>query len=80
MKWNIMYNRINLSQEFINRLDAKSYMEIGVFNGYSFLNIKCRSKLGIDPCFLIKPKEKFKAYFKNPTNKFNNYKCGINHN
>ncbi|MBC8311533.1 MAG: class I SAM-dependent methyltransferase [Candidatus Marinimicrobia bacterium] len=68
-----MFNRINLIQRFIDRLDAKSYMEIGVFNGYSFLNIKCKRKLGIDPKFLIKSKEKFKAYFKNPSNFLNEY-------
>jgi len=48
-------------------------MEIGVFNGYSFLNIKCKRKLGIDPCFKIRRSNKIKSFLKDPRNLFNKY-------
>jgi len=68
-----MFNRVDLIQLIINKINAKTYLEIGVFNGYSFLNIKCSKKLGIDPDFKIKTGTKLKSYFKNYTNINNKY-------
>ena len=48
-------------------------MEIGVFNGYSFLKTICKNKIGIDPCFKIKIIKKIYSYFTNITNINNKY-------
>lgn len=42
-------NRIEIIQSFINKLNAKSYLEIGVQGGSCFTAIKCERKVGVDP-------------------------------
>ena len=63
-----MFNRIDLIQKMINKLNAKIYLEIGVFNGFSFLNVKCQKKIGVDPIFKINTTKKIESFFNNLTN------------
>lgn len=41
-------SRIDIIQWFIDFLDAKTYLEIGVRYGESFLPIRCENKIGVD--------------------------------
>ena len=68
-----MFDRVSLIQMSIKKMGAKVYLEIGVFNGYSFLKTICKNKIGIDPCFKIKLKLKLYSYFTNITNINNKY-------
>ena len=68
-----MFNRIDLIQKMINKLNAKIYLEIGVFNGFSFLNVKCQKKIGVDPIIKINNPKKIKSFFNNLTNINNEY-------
>lgn len=73
MKKDKIINRINILQNIIDRKKAKTYLEIGVRSGDAFLKIKATRKLGVDPNFVISPIKKFRYYFKNPYNVFNEY-------
>lgn len=42
-------NRVDVINLLIEKNNYKSYLEIGVQNGYSFNNVKCEMKIGIDP-------------------------------
>ena len=68
-----MFDRVSLIQIVIKKIEAKVYLEIGVFNGYSFLKTICKNKIGIDPCFKIKKIKKIYSYFTNITNINNKY-------
>ncbi len=56
----IVYSRIDLINTFVAKLGAQVYLEIGVQAGASFLEVECRRKIGVDPCFKIKPRKKIK--------------------
>jgi len=45
-----MISRIDLIQKIITAKKAKTYLEIGIFNGECFVPIKCETKLGVDVC------------------------------
>jgi hypothetical protein len=45
--------KIFLIQELINKYHYKTYLEIGVFQGEVFFNIKCKNKIAVDPTFLF---------------------------
>lgn len=47
-------NRLNIIQHLINKINAKSYLEIGIYDGYVFNNIVCDYKVGVDPDFSSK--------------------------
>ena len=51
-------NRIELIQAIIKKKNATRYLEIGVFKGYSFLQIKCKNKIGVDPCIRLSKKKR----------------------
>ena len=68
-----MFDRVNLIQMVITIIGAKVYLEIGVFNGYTFLKTICKNKIGVDPCFKIKIEQKLCSYFTNITNINNKY-------
>ena len=68
-----IFNRVNLIQQMVDKVAAKVYLEIGVFNGYSFLNTKCDQKIAVDPSFQISLGKKLKYLFKNKTNLKNKY-------
>jgi hypothetical protein len=44
-------NRLVLIQKLIDKIDAQSYVEIGLGEGDVFTNIKCPKKYGVDPQF-----------------------------
>ena len=43
----VMFDRVSLIQIVIKKIEAKVYLEIGVFKGYSFLKTICKNKIGI---------------------------------
>lgn len=53
------------------RKSKVNYLEIGVQTGLCFFKIQANKKLAVDPDFIIKLKNKIKAYIKNFSN-FNN--------
>lgn len=66
-------NRIQILQKIINENNFKRYLEIGTFRGDSFLPLKCKKKIAVDPDFQISTKNKLKWIFKNHCNIFNSY-------
>lgn len=66
-------SRVEVVQKIIDNKKAKTYLEIGVLAGDAFLRIKIKNKWGVDPHFTIEPFKKFRYYFKNPFNIFNEY-------
>jgi SAM-dependent methyltransferase len=42
-------NRTDIIQLLINKISAKSYLEIGVSGGENFQKIRCENKVGVDP-------------------------------
>jgi hypothetical protein len=42
-------NRTEIINRLIKKIDAKTYLEIGVWNGVNFSNIQCNYKIGVDP-------------------------------
>jgi hypothetical protein len=66
------YNMIQQCIDVIKKRKSKvNYLEIGVQTGFCFFKIKANKKLAVDPDFIIKTKNKVKAYIKNLSN-FNN--------
>lgn len=66
------YDMIQACIDVIKKRKSKvNYLEIGVQTGYCFFKIKADHKLAVDPDFIIKLKNKIKAYIKNFSN-FNN--------
>jgi hypothetical protein len=61
-------NRTTIIQEIINKLNAKIYMEIGVFSGSNFLNIKAPIRIAVDPEILISKSQKIIESLKNKYN------------
>ena len=49
-----MINRIDLIQKMINAKRAKTYLEIGIFNGACFVPIESETKIGVDICPPVK--------------------------
>jgi len=68
-----MLDRVQVIQAIINRIGAKTYLEVGVEGGHTFLKINVRKKIGVDPDFKIGRKKQIKHIFKNPSNIFNMY-------
>lgn len=68
----IMKDRTRIIQEIVNHNQANIYLEIGIDWGFSYLDILCPKKIGVDPRIRIKKSKKFYSYFKNPSNIFNN--------
>ena len=66
-------NRIELIQAIIKKKNATRYLEIGVFKGYSFLQIKCKNKIGVDPCIRLSKKKKIYSLLDNMSNINNQY-------
>ncbi len=48
-----IFNRTTTIQRLINAKKAKTYLEIGVLNGFNFLQIQAPRKIAIDPLFKI---------------------------
>jgi hypothetical protein len=66
-------NRLDIIQIVINRLKAKTFLEIGIKKGKVFLKVKARKKMGIDPIIKINRKRKIVSYLINYNNIFNEY-------
>lgn len=66
-------NRIQYLQKLVDENNFKSYLEIGTFQGESFLPIKCETKIAVDPDFQISKKNKLRWIWKNPVNLRNRY-------
>lgn len=66
-------NRHILLQELVSTNDYTSYCEIGTFQGCSFLPLRCKVKLAVDPEFKIPKIKKLMWLFKNPYNIRNKY-------
>lgn len=66
-------HRTEVIQKLIDVNHFEKYLEIGVHMGFSFLPIKCKTKVGVDPKFKIKSRDKIKWLFKNPLNLNNKY-------
>ncbi|MFQ5952100.1 MAG: hypothetical protein ACE5JK_01685 [Candidatus Omnitrophota bacterium] len=60
-------------QEIIDKKRAKTYLEIGIYTGKCFLDIKAPKKIAIDPKLIISGRKKIRYCFKNRTNIFNEY-------
>lgn len=73
MKKNIFSHRRTLLPYLVKKLKAKSYLEIGVKGGKTFLPIKVRKKYAVDPDFKIKKEYKKKQILAYPFNYFAKY-------
>ncbi|GDX52855.1 hypothetical protein LBMAG27_19020 [Bacteroidota bacterium] len=66
-------NRLEVIQLLINHTKAKNYLEIGVFDGRTFLEVKAKRKHAVDPSMKISNRYKFHSIrydFKNLMNKY----------
>lgn len=61
-------NRVNINQYLIDKYDYRNYLEIGTFKGESFLPIRCRRKIAVDPVFKISFIKRIKWFLRNPDN------------
>ena len=61
-------NRLEVIQKIINKIKAKSYLEIGVDKGHTFFWVKARKKVAVDPHFSFKLKHRVHKSLKNYTN------------
>lgn len=65
--------RQQLLQDIVEKNEVKNYLEIGTFCGDSFLPLKCRNKIAVDPKFKIPRKKKLSWLLRNPYNINNTY-------
>ena len=61
-------NKIDIIQTIIDKRNARKYLEIGVHKGHTFLRIKARHKIAVDPYYLISFRKKISWSFKNISN------------
>ena len=61
-------NRIDLIQRLFTKVNFQTFLEIGTRSGSSFLPIRARYKIAIDPEFKIPWEKKAKWYIQNPNN------------
>lgn len=75
LKYKIKYSKVRviILQQIITQKKAKTYLEIGVDDGSTFLQIKAPQKIAVDPTFKITTKRKFFFHLKNPKNLLNKY-------
>lgn len=80
MENKIFQHRRNLLPFLAKKLVAKTYLEIGVKGGKTFLPIRVRKKIAVDPKFTIKKDYKTKQIWKYPLNYFAQYfECTSDH-
>lgn len=58
-------NKTIIIQEIVKKLKAKTYLEIGVFKGENFLQIRTPIRIAIDPCLIITKTQKLIEALKN---------------
>ena len=61
-------NRLKVIQNIINKIGAQTYLEIGAKSGGTFLPIKARHKIAVDPVFDLSIRRKIKWILRNPYN------------
>ena len=66
-------DRVILIQEVIKKNNFQTYLEIGCEEGVTFLPIKAKYKIAVDPCFQISIKRKLRSIINNPQNIRNRY-------
>lgn len=64
-------DKADVIQNIIDLRRAKTYLEIGVADGSTFLKVRATRKYGVDPQFHIR--KKIKRFVLNPRNCFNKY-------
>lgn len=65
--------RVEVIQTIIDSIKAKTYLEIGINYGRTFLKIRTKRKIAVDPRFNVLGFKKFRYFFKNPCNINNQY-------
>jgi Macrocin-O-methyltransferase (TylF)/Methyltransferase domain len=66
-------SRIDIVQRIIDQRKARTYLEIGVETGASFMPIRARRKIAVDPRLAIAFKSRIEWLFRNPDNLFAEY-------
>ena len=66
-------NRLDVIQKSIDKINAKHYLEIGVFAANTFMQVSAAHKIAVDPDYNISLKKKFKWIVLNPCNISNSY-------
>lgn len=61
-------NKIDIIQNIIDKTNARTYLEIGIHKGGTFLRIKARHKIAVDPYYLISTRKKIHWALKNLCN------------
>ena len=56
-------NRLSVIQSIIDKISAKTYLEIGVRHGRILAIIKCKTKIGIDPRLRLSGGKRLKNFF-----------------
>lgn len=58
-------NRVDVIQKIIKKTRSRTYLEIGVFKGNTFLKIKAKKKIAVDPNVKISKRKIIKWIFRN---------------
>ena len=66
-------DKATLIQELFEQTTFQTYLEIGCEKGQSFLPIKAKYKIAVDPCFQISTKRKLRSIISYPQNINNRY-------
>jgi len=66
-------DRINVLQRVIAHRSARTYLEIGVSAGNTFLRLEARKKIAVDPKIKIRRTKRLLFTLINPCNRFNEY-------
>ncbi len=61
-------NRRFVIERLIRKINAHTYLEIGVFKGYNFFPIRAPRKIAVDPYFKMKWYKKIWMHIKQPAN------------
>ena len=70
-------NRLTILQRLVNFTQAKTYLEIGVFQGEIISNLSCSNKIGVDPDFKLTRSASIKKFL--PKKKFKTFPCTSDH-
>ncbi len=69
----IHVNKLTVLQAIIDKLQARTYLEIGVAGGHNFCPIRIHSKVAVDPAFQIPLARKIKWLVRDPRNLWARY-------
>jgi hypothetical protein len=71
-----MMNRVQVIQRLVDAIGGRSYLEIGVRRGSSFLPIRAKKKVAVDPALAIPWGRRLRWLLRNPRNVFAEY-CAV---